>query len=298
MVRKTGRYATTIALYVANFLVLLFLLFPILAVLQGSVMSERTTYEHVNDLVPRAITLENYAVVLVPGFKRELDVTGNRTYIPRSIEKFYRAFGNSLAIAVSVTVLTLLAGSLSAYSVARLKTRWATWLLGGSLIMRFLPVMVLVIPMYVIGRTIGVTDSMLGVILAESGLLLPYAIFILVPFFQSIPGELEEAARVDGCTRLGALFRVILPLATPGLAAVGVIVFVASWHELLIPLVLNNRPDSLTLPMVMASLVGDVQVLFNITMAVAVLSLLPTVILVIVLQKYVVQGLAAGAVKG
>lgn len=293
-----GALARVTSLYLANFIVLGFILFPVLAVLQGSLMSERTTYENVRDLVPREITLENFAVVLVPGYKRAGDVEGNRTYIPQSIQRFYRAFTNSLVIAISVTFLTLLTSTLSAYSIANLKTRWTTWLLGGSLIMRFLPVMVLVIPMFVIGRTIGVTDSMLGVILAESGLLLPFAIFILVPFFQSIPKELEDAARVDGCTRISALFRVIVPLATPGLAAVGVIVFVTSWHELLIPLILNNRPDSLTLPMVMASLAGDVQVLFNVTMAVAVLSLLPTVVLVVVLQKFVVQGLSAGAVKG
>ncbi len=291
-------FGTTAWIYAANLVVLGFLLFPILAVLQGSLMSERTTYEHLTDLVPRSVTLENYAVLIVPGFKRSGDVAGNRTYIPQSVQHFPRAFANSLTISVGVTLLTLVAGALSAYSIARLKSRWTTWLLGGSLIMRFMPVMVLVIPMYVIGRTVGVTNSMAGVILAESGLLLPYAIFILVPFFQSIPIELEEAARVDGCSRLGALWRIIVPLSTPGLAAVGVIVFIASWHELLIPLVLNNRPEALTLPMVMASLAGDVQVLFNITMAVAMLSLLPTVLLVLVLQRYVVQGLSAGAVKG
>jgi multiple sugar transport system permease protein len=136
------------------------------------------------------------------------------------------------------------------------------------------------------------------VIIAETGFLLPYAILILAPYFDSIPQELEEAARIDGCTRFTAFFRIVLPLSTPGLAACGVIMFIISWHELLIPLILNARPEVMTLPVIIASLVGDVFVFFNLLMAICLLALLPSVILVMLLQKYVVQGLAAGAVKG
>ncbi len=290
--------AGVVAIYAANLLVIGFILFPMLAILQGSIMTERTTYEDSYRLIPPEITFDNYAVVLIPGATRAEDVEGTRTYIPQSVRSFYRAFANSLMIAASVTVLTLTFAMCSAYSIARLQTRWTTWLLSGALLTRFLPVMVLVIPMYVIGRTVGVTNSMLGVILAETALFLPYAIFILVPFLQSIPIELEEAARVDGCSRVGAVVRIIVPLSTPGFAAVGVIVFITSWHELLIPLVLNNKPPAMTLPMVLGSLSGDVQILFNVTMALAMVSLIPTVALVLLLQKYVVQGLSAGAVKG
>jgi multiple sugar transport system permease protein len=147
-------------------------------------------------------------------------------------------------------------------------------------------------------RKLDLLNSLTGVIIAETGFLLPYAILILAPYFDSIPRDLEEAARIDGCSRFGAFLRIVLPLATPGLAACGVIMFIISWHELLIPLILNARPDFMTLPVVIASLVGDVHVFFNLLMAICLLALAPTVILVLLLQKYVVQGLSVGAVKG
>ena len=141
-------------------------------------------------------------------------------------------------------------------------------------------------------------NSLTGVIIVETGFLLPYAILILAPYFDAFPRELEDAARVDGCTRFSAFLRVILPLSTPGLAACGVIMFIISWHELLIPLVLNNKLEFMTLPMVLSSLVGDTNILFNVMMALALLALIPTVLMVFLLQKYVVHGLSAGAVKG
>jgi len=157
---------------------------------------------------------------------------------------------------------------------------------------------VLMIPLYVLMRGLGLLNSLPGVIIAETGFLLPYAILILAPYFDAIPRDLEDAARIDGCSRFGAFWRIVLPLSTPGLAACGVIMFIISWHELLIPLILNARPDFMTLPVVIASLVGDVHVFFNLLMAICLLALAPSVILVLLLQRYVVQGLSVGAVKG
>ena len=220
------------------------------------------------------------------------------TYLPDNIKKFYTAFANSLIVAISVTLLTLLFGSLSAYTIARLRYRWTLFLLQANIVSRFVPAIVLMIPLYIVMRSLGQLNSLSGVIIAETGFLLPYAILILAPYFDAIPSELEEAARIDGCTRFGAFVHIVLPLATPALAACGVIMFIISWHELLIPLILNARPDFMTLPVVIASLVGDVHVFFNLMMAICLLALVPTVILVALLQKYIVEGLAAGAVKG
>src|SRR5437762_14172868 len=105
-------------------------------------------------------------------------------------------------------------------------------------------------------------------LLSVSGFLFPYAIVILVPFFANIPADLEDAARIDGCTHFQAFWRIILPLSTPGLAACSVITFIISWHELLIPLILNSRPEFMTLPVIVAILVGDVHVFFNLLMAI------------------------------
>jgi multiple sugar transport system permease protein len=197
-----------------------------------------------------------------------------------------------------VTFLTLAFGALSAYTVARLRFRWTLWLMQANVVARFVPIIVLMIPLYVMMRGAGLLNSLVGVILALTGFLLPYAILILAPYFQTIPAELDDAARIDGCSRFTAFLRITLPLSTPGLAACGVIMFIISWHELLIPLILNSKTEYMTLPVVIASLVGDVHVFFNLMMAICLLALLPSVILVLLLQKFVVQGLSLGAVKG
>ena len=160
------------------------------------------------------------------------------------------------------------------------------------------PLIVLMIPLYVLLRGLGMLNSLTGVIVTEVGFLLPYAILILTPYFASFPRELEEAAWLDGCTRMRAFLRIVLPLSTPGLAACGVIMFIISWHELLIPLIIVNKPEFMTVPVILAGLVSDYFVFFTLMMAICLLGLLPTLVLVLALQKYVVRGLVAGAVKG
>ena len=289
----TGR----LLLHVANLMVIVFILLPIVAVFIGSIQSEKTLQADTRRLLPPEVTLDNFTVILTKGQQRGL-IFEQATYLPDNIKSFYAAVANSTIVAVSVTFLTLLFGSLSAYTIARQRYRWTLFLLQANIVARFVPVIVLMIPLYIVMRSIGQLNSLSGVIVAETGFLLPYAVLILAPYFDTIPAELEEAARIDGCTRLGAFLHVVLPLATPALAACGVIMFIASWHELLIPLILNARPDFMTLPVIIASLVGDVFVFFNLMMAICLLALLPTVILVALLQKYIVEGLAAGAVKG
>jgi multiple sugar transport system permease protein len=284
-------------LHVANLMVIVFILLPVVAVFIGSIQSEKTLQADTRRLLPNEVTLDNFTVILTKGQQRGR-IFEQATYLPDNIKSFYAAVANSTIVAVSVTFLTLLFGSLSAYTIARQRYRWTLFLLQANIVARFVPVIVLMIPLYIVMRSIGQLNSLSGVIVAETGFLLPYAVLILAPYFDTIPAELEEAARIDGCTRLGAFLHVVLPLATPALAACGVIMFIASWHELLIPLILNARPDFMTLPVVIASLVGDVFVFFNLMMAICLLALLPTVILVALLQKYIVEGLAAGAVKG
>jgi multiple sugar transport system permease protein len=286
-----------LALHIANLAVIVAILLPVAAVLIGSLQSEKSLQADTHRVLPLEYTLDNFVVILTQGEQRGR-IFEQATYLPDNIKKFYRAFANSLIVASSVTFLTLLFGSLSAYTIARLRFRWTLWLMQANIVSRFLPAIVLMIPLYIVIRSVGQLNSLSGVIIAETGFLLPYAILILAPYFDAIPSELEEAARIDGCTRLRAFVHIILPLATPALAACGVIMFIVSWHELLIPLILNARPDFMTLPVVIASLVGDLFIFFNMIMAICLLALAPTVILVGLLQKYIVEGLAAGAVKG
>jgi multiple sugar transport system permease protein len=286
-----------VLLHIANLGVIIFFLLPIFAVVIGSIQSEKTLQADIRALWPAEITFDNFRLILSKG-EQKGRIFEQITYLPENIKSFYRAVENSAIIAISVTFLTLFFGSLSAYTISRLRFRWTQWMLQANVIARFVPAIVMMIPLYIVFRQMGQLNSLTGVIIAETGFLLPYAILILAPYFDSIPQELEEAARIDGCTRFTAFIRIVLPLSTPGLAACGVIMFIISWHELLIPLILNARPEFMTLPVVIASLVGDVFVFFNLLMAICLLALLPSVILVMLLQKYVVQGLSAGAVKG
>ena len=288
-----------LALYLANIVTILFILFPILAVTQGALMSEKVLHSDVTAVIPPEFTMDNFLLILTQGEHRKDVESGiTSTYMPDNIRAFYRAFANSTIIALSVTAITLWFGALSAYTIARLRFQWTLWFLQINLVARFVPIIALMIPLFVLGRGLGMLNSLIGVILAESAFLLPYAILILVPYFQSLPNDLEDAARVDGATRFEAFRMVVLPLSTPGLAACGVIIFIVSWHELLIPLVINSKLEFMTLPMVLSSLIGDTNILFNVMMALALLALLPTMVLVLVMQKYVVQGLVTGAVKG
>jgi multiple sugar transport system permease protein len=286
-----------VGLHAANLAVIAFFLLPLIAALFGALQSEKSLHADTRGLWAREWTLDNFRVILSGGAQRGA-IFEQATYLPDNIKKIHFALINSTVISVSVTLLTLVFASLTAYTVARLRSRWIMWLMGINVFARFVPVIVLMIPLYVTFRRFGMLNSIWGVIIALTGFLLPYGIIILAPYFASIPQELDDAARIDGCSRFTVLMRIILPLSTPALASYGAIVFVIAWNDLLIPLILNNRAEFMTLPVMIASLVGDVFTFFNLLMAICLIALAPTVILVLVLRKFVVRGLSAGAVKG
>ena len=286
-----------LGLHLANLVVIAFFLLPLAAVTIGALQSEKSLQADTRAILPETWTLDNFKVI-ASGGQQGGATFEQLSYLPDNVKQFWRAFANSTIVAVSVTLLTLAFGSLSAYTVARLRYRWTVLLMQLNVVARFVPVIVLMIPLYVTFRGLALLNSLTGVIMALTGFLLPYAIVILAPYFATIPQELEDAARIDGCSRFGSFWRITLPLAAPGLAACGVIVFIIAWHDLLIPLILNSKTEFMTLPVVIASLVGDVHVFFNLMMAICLLALLPTVVLVLLLQRFVVEGLSVGAVKG
>jgi multiple sugar transport system permease protein len=284
-------------LHLANLAVIFFILLPMAAVVIGSLLAEKNLAGDTRAIIPGEITFDNFRVIISRGEQRG-QVFEQATYLPDNVKKIYHALGNSVVISVSVTLLTLVFASLSAYTIVKLGLRWVAWLLGVNVFARFVPIIVLMIPLYVVFRKLGMLNSIWGVVIALTGFLLPYGILILVPYFASIPKELDESARIDGCTRFTAFLRITLPLSTPALASYGAIVFIIAWNDLLIPLILNNRAEFMTLPVVIASLVGDVFVVFNLMMAICLIALTPSVLLVLLLRKFVVEGLTAGGVKG
>ena len=284
-------------LWAANLAAIAFLVLPLVPVVLGALQSEKAIQADVRALLPRQPTLANFQLILSGGARRG-PIFEQVSYLPKSVERFPAAFVNSVVVASSVALLTLLFGALSAYTVARLDLRWVKALVSLSLVARLVPLIVLMVPLYVMFRTYGLLNSLTAIVAAEVGFLVPYAILILAPYFASLPVELEDAARLDGCTRFGAFLRIVLPLATPGLAACATIMFILSWHELLIPLIVVSRPEAMTVPVILAGLVSDYFVFFTLMMAICLLGLAPTLALVLLLQKYVVRGLVAGALKG
>ena len=288
---KGMKSLTAVFLNLANVLVILFLTVPLLALVFASVQTERTLIGHYMDIIPRELTSVNFEVIMgrpVPAMWS----------IPKAIIAFPRAFGNSLIVATSVTLLTLVFASLMAYAVARLRVRWTQTMMYVNLATRLVPIIILMVPLFVTLRRLQLLNTLPGIIVTEVGFLLPYAVWILVAYFLSLPAELEDAARIDGCTRMGCLLRIVLPLSAPGLAATAVIVFLISWNELLIPLIVTSKQEMMTVPVLLSTLVSDFHVYYTLMAAISLVGLLPSAVLALLLQKYVVRGLTAGALKG
>lgn len=292
-----GRRFSLYSLFIKalNILATLFFLTPLVLILLSALQTERSLVENYMTLVP-TLTTQNF-MVLLTGNEDILPNTGFYQ-LPQMVFRFKRAFINSVIVATTTTILNLSLGSLAAYAVARLRFRWAKTFMYVNLGSRLVPLIVLMVPLFVILRQLKLLNSLTGIILALTGFLLPYTIWILHAFFVSLPEELEDAARIDGCTRFGSFVRIVLPLSAPGIAAAGVIVFILSWNEFLIPLIVTSNPEVMPVTVVIASLIGDFHVYFSLAAAAVIVGLLPTVILALLLQRYIVQGLVSGALKG
>jgi len=202
---------------------------------------------------------------------------------------------NSLLISGAASIVALLIGSLAAYSIARFRTGDPALRLS-MLATQMLPPIALVIPIFLIMRFLQLWDSLSGLILAYLSFNLPYTVWILISFFQSIPIEIEEAAMIDGCSRVQALVRVIFPVALPGLLSAGVFNFILNWNEFLFALILTGR-NTRTLPVAISSLWTQQGVNIGAVSAATVITILPVIILTYVIQKSLVRNLTFGSVK-
>jgi multiple sugar transport system permease protein len=210
---------------------------------------------------------------------------------------FRQSMINSFIVAAAVTALCLVFGSLAAYSFARMGKAGHGSLINLMLFSYMLPPIMLVVPLYSIMARIGLTDRLEGLILIYSALIMPFSVWIMRGFFQTIPRELEEAAMIDGSTRLGALLRVVIPISTPGLVATGLLCFLMSWEEFLIALIFTSSPSAKTVPVAIAEFTGRHSIDFGMMSTGGVIAAIPAVLLAIVFQRYLVSGLTSGAVK-
>lgn len=206
-------------------------------------------------------------------------------------------FVNSLVVAAGTTVGAMVLGCLAAYGFSRFAFRGAGAVKFLILLTRMIPRIALIVPYFLMMLRLGMLDTHAGLILAYISFALPFTVWLMIGFFDEVPRDVEEAAFVDGCSRLRAFRDVVLPLAAPGLVVTGIFAFLLSWNEFLFALILSGV-HSKTLPVVIAGFNTDVGPLYNVMSAAATLVMVPTVILTLVLQRHVVRGLTLGAVKG
>jgi len=212
--------------------------------------------------------------------------------------EFASWYRNSVVVAVSSTLLATAVGTIGAYALARLRFLGRGFLASATLITYLVPPSILFIPLYAQIRSLGLSNSLTGLVTAYPSFTVPFVTWLLMGYFESIPEELEEAAMIDGATRFGAFRRVILPLSAPGVLAAALYAFTQSWNEFLYALVFITDGRLRTLPVGLASFItGDVYG-WGYLMAGAVLTTLPVIAAYIYLQKYMVEGLTAGSVKG
>src|SRR5579875_2428724 len=256
-----------------------FALFPLFWLLKVSVTPNDLLYSEGVRLWPSRMTLDHYSSVI------------GHTQFPL----FFR---NSAIVSGATALISTLVASGAGYGFSRFAFRGRAAIVGLMLISQMFPLVMIVAPIFRLLSPLGLTDSLTGLVIVYTAFNVPFATFLMQSFFDGIPKDLEEAAMIDGASRFQALRLVVLPLTLPGLAATLGFVFTAAWSELLFALMLNSSARASTFPVGLLAFVSKFSVDFGQMMAAGVLALIPVCALFFVIQRYLVQGLTTGAVKG
>jgi multiple sugar transport system permease protein len=217
--------------------------------------------------------------------------------IPIAAAKFVSAMINSLIISSATTLVCIVVGTSAAYALVRLPVPGKSSFLFGMLAAQMLPVIVIIIPLYLVMQQLVLMDSYRGMIILYSGFMLPTVIWIMHGYFQTLPEELEEAAMIDGCSRLGALLRIVLPLSGPGLVAITAFAFLYTWNEFFMALIFTASHTK-TITVIVTEFSTQAGIDYGLMTTAGVIGSIPPLILAFLLQKYIVTGLTSGAVKG
>jgi multiple sugar transport system permease protein len=270
------------------FLAAVWLIGPFVWLFVTSVSYQRNLMARPLSLVPPEVTLDNYRMIL--GLVR--------FHAEGQAAKILPSMLNSVIVASVVTVVNLLLGTTAGYAYARFRFPGHTVSLFALLFTRMLPTVVLVPAFFIMFRALGLQNTLAGLVVAYCSFTLPFTVWIMKAYFETIPADLDKSALVDGCNRLQAYCRVVLPVSGPGLVAGGAFTFMLCWNEFVVAQVLNTKPGTTTLPPVIAGMNGQINIDYSVIAASGFLGALPAVLLVLVFQKYMVQGLTAGSVKG
>lgn len=248
--------------------------------------------------------------ILFTSLKTEAELTVKPiTWLPHAptIANYLRAFTdqplllflfNSFMVAILSTALTLFISVLAAYALARLQLRGRDLILSAIIAVSTFPLVTLLVPLFEIMRALGLLNTWVALILPYAVLSLPVCTLILVSFFEGIPRDLENSAMIDGCTRIGALFKVVVPLSAPGVFTAGILAFVNAWDEFLLALSFNSNPSLRTLPVGITLYQGEFAFPWPVISAALVVGIVPVAVLIVIFQERVVSGLTSGGIKG
>jgi len=248
--------------------------------------------------------------LVITSFKSENEIVSRTlTYFPRdpiltnyvdiwNQGSFLTLMANSFVTTIITVTMCIVVGTLASYSFSQYRFPGKQGLLVFYLVVRMFPAVLMVVPLFLIMRFLGLLDSSLGLAIAYTSFLMPLFIWMMKGFFDAVPKELEKAARIDGCTRIGALVRVVMPLVRNGLAATSIFVAIAAWNEYMFALMLTTSSGSRTWPVGLQLMVGEFQLPWGLLAAGGVISILPVIVLFALVQQTMVRGLTAGAVKG
>lgn len=233
-----------------------------------------------------------------PNFRGYKEIIFGGKFATRTALDFKKAVLNSFIVALSVTILCMVSGSISAYSFSRFRYKTLNFAFLSILAAQMLPPIVIAIPMYMIFLRIGILDNYITLIIVYSSFALPLATWFMKGFFDTIPEDIEEAAMVDGCSRIRSLVQIVLPLSSPGIASTSIFVFIISWNEFFFAFLYTSTLTSKTLPVLVGEFASKIGVDYVMMSTAGVLASLPPIILALLFQKYIIKGLTSGGVKG
>ncbi|MDI6696935.1 MAG: carbohydrate ABC transporter permease [Anaerolineales bacterium] len=277
----------TLILVMLVALVLLFIYLPVAWLVISSISTRAELLSTPIHWIPQQPTLQNYLNIFFPS-----------QGVSEVARTFRITLWNSFVVASSVTAITLVVGSLAAYALIRLRLPFSQTMLIGIMGTRMIPEISLVIPLYIFASRLRLLNTPTILIITYLSFALPFAIWLMAAFFDTIPIELEDAARVDGCSRLQTLARIILPISAPGLVSTGLFVFLTAWDEFFFALIFTSTVAAKTVPVAIAEFTGRYVVDVGSMMTGGVLAAIPPVLFSLIFQRYIVSGLTAGAVKG
>jgi multiple sugar transport system permease protein len=290
--------AQTALLAAAGLVLALAILLPFLWALSASLQTESALFERPPDWIPDPPTTENYRYVLTGEVPQAYEVRGLlRSPVTQEARTLPDGLRNSFVVALFVVVINLVLGALAAHTFARERFRGGQAAFVFILGSRLLPAVAVAIPIYMILRELQLLDTKLSLVLVHSAFTLPFTIWVLTLYFRSLPRELEEAARVDGATRFGALRYVVLPLAAPGLAAVGAFAFLFSYSEFMFALLTTSSTNAKTVPVMISAISVNPDASYTLIAVGIVLSIVAPMGLALVFRRYITSGLVASLTR-